>query len=565
MIGPHFQRPFDNWPQATSSLPDGTVFKSVDDLHILREVKQLNPLFKTVFRKEYTRDQHPSTDANANREKARQFFSTFIDGTFWQQELWRYIDFIEEWNEYLANSQTEQERLMWLNWCEAVNWVWKNEYQSIYPDKIGSARPGGAIRLVNCNTAIGNDIDHRFAQITQNYNAVLGYHNYVHVNNNVIHADNDRWLSGRWRHMDADYKNRGITVQWMFTEGGAYRDVYGGWRHPNVYNGNLSNYINGAIKYGLDTIYSWNSTNGNRALGGVLFSSGNVGWADYQLNTNEWPAVAQFISDYAPPTPPAEDYLPVQPLSQRDPRWASVVLGQPTGHGKTIGNWGCLLVAYNMLAQFWNLTERMPDAENAHYVAMGCFVNQYIQPAALRTAYPNNVQYDGYLNRDSDQMRPKIREWLDAGRPVAARVDFNPLTPQWEQHWVLLIGWFGEDFWMADPWYGDVEVVNNRYAIAGSDVLEAIFYTLLEAPSDEWKQEIWDESVERQPISLNPEASLQAAMFADGFTPVQSEFWYTPSDGVQRACQAGENVATGERRVYYAVVPNWNDVQWFTQ
>ena len=178
-----------------------------------------------------------------------------------------------------------------------------------------------------------------------------------------------------------------------------------------------------------------------------------------------------------PQPPPALPYLDVSPLSQRDPIWANVALGEPTGHGKTIGNWGCLLVAYNMLARYWNITDRFPGAENAHYVSVGAFSNQYIQPAALRTAYPNQVAYDGYLTRDSSAMRPKIREWIDNGWPVACRVDFIPSTAQWDQHWVLVNGYIGDtDFYMADPWHGDIAVVNDRYPIAGSDILEAIFY-----------------------------------------------------------------------------------------
>ena len=78
-----------------------------------------------------------------------------------------------------------------------------------------------------------------------------------------------------------------------------------------------------------------------------------------------------------------------------------------------------------------------------------------------------------------------------------------------------------------------------------------------------WQEEIWDLSIEKQAISLNKTAALQSAIFADGFVPVQSEFWHTPSDGVQRACMAAEHLATGERRVYYAVVPVWNVVKWF--
>jgi len=83
-------------------------------------------------------------------------------------------------------------------------------------------------------------------------------------------------------------------------------------------------------------------------------------------------------------------------------------------------------------------------------------------------------------------------------------------------------------------------------------------------PGSDWQQEVWLESIQRQTISLNPHAALQSAIFADGFTPVETEFRFTPSDGIRRACQAAEHVGDGRRRVYYAVVPQWNDVHWFS-
>jgi hypothetical protein len=56
-------------------------------------------------------------------------------------------------------------------------------------------------------------------------------------------------------------------------------------------------------------------------------------------------------------------------------------------------------------------------------------------------------------------------------------VDFDPADSDFDQHWVLVIGYEGEtDFYMMDPWHGDIATVNSRYPIAGSDVLEAIFY-----------------------------------------------------------------------------------------
>ena len=166
-------------------------------------------------------------------------------------------------------------------------------------------------------------------------------------------------------------------------------------------------------------------------------------------------------------------------LSQRDPRWADHTIGQNTGHGKTIGNWGCLLVVYNMMAAYYELTEQLPGTYNIHMLSAGAFVGQYLKPGALQAAHPGNISYEGFLNRDNNRMIPKIGEWLNAGKPVPARVDFNPSTEAWEQHWVLLLEERGDDYLMADPWTGKTGLLSEAYDVPGVDVLEALFYQMI--------------------------------------------------------------------------------------
>ena len=69
---------------------------------------------------------------------------------------------------------------------------------------------------------------------------------------------------------------------------------------------------------------------------------------------------------------------------------------------------------------------------------------------------------------------------------------------------------------------------------------------------------LWDLSIARQPISLNPDALLQGEMLEDGRTPVESEEWETyPVDEIQYAYQAGEDAGGAlERAVYAARVPD---------
>lgn len=180
----------------------------------------------------------------------------------------------------------------------------------------------------------------------------------------------------------------------------------------------------------------------------------------------------------AEPSQPALPYIPVPQLSQRDPRWASHRLGQATGHTKKIGSWGCLTVAYCSLAQHWQITTAQPDVFNNELVRAGAFKAQFIQPGALATRYPLAVKYHGYKKREDPTMHTMIGQWLEMGWPVPCRVDFNPKDTDFDQHWVLVCGLAGSgDYYMMDPQHGDYELVSKRYGIAGSDILEALFYS----------------------------------------------------------------------------------------
>jgi len=142
---------------------------------------------------------------------------------------------------------------------------------------------------------------------------------------------------------------------------------------------------------------------------------------------------------------------------------------------KLISNWGCLLVAYNMFANYLKLTNELPPAHMTRMKNAGAMSGPYLLPAALRTAFPNDITYLGYEGQ-GDSLNARIRASVDLGYPVLARVDFNPATGQAEQHWVLITGYTATDFWCADPWYGDIVLLSTRYNITGNDVLEGIFY-----------------------------------------------------------------------------------------
>lgn len=132
-----------------------------------------------------------------------------------------------------------------------------------------------------------------------------------------------------------------------------------------------------------------------------------------------------------------------------------------------------------MLAIYYELTDQLPGAYNIHMISFGAFNGPYLRPAAFQIAHASDIGYNGFLNRNDDRMLPKINEWLNAGKLVPARVDFNPGTPAWEQHWVLLLEERDGDYMIADPWTGEMGLLSEMYDVPGVDVLEAIFYQMI--------------------------------------------------------------------------------------
>lgn len=336
MLGGHFQEAIQDWPTAIKLWPAGAWHKTVNDQHMCRDIKLYNPGLKTVFRHVYDGKQHPSDNYDENVAKAREFFASFIDGTFFQQELYKYMDAIEEWNEYFANSMPTAECARWISWCEAVNWVWYNEYRynPVHNGKLSH------IRLVSCNTAIGNSIPVDCAKIVQKYDGILGYHNYTRVLDKMIHIDDWKYYSGRWTDMDKEYRNAGVYVKWLFTEGGAtaighsvtdgqyHEGVYEGWKHKASYNGDFQAYLDGALKYQLDNMTAWNKQYNNRCLGGVLFTSTTNfggGWKYFMLDTPHLAQIGALVANYEAPVEPP----PIDPPPTEVRKWAKKVVLVP--------------------------------------------------------------------------------------------------------------------------------------------------------------------------------------------------------------------------------------------
>lgn len=204
-------------------------------------------------------------------------------------------------------------------------------------------------------------------------------------------------------------------------------------------------------------------------------------FADYRLKDEKGIPFGEVLyARIQVPSPVGESL--VTPISQRDPQWASTLLGHP-GSPKTIGEWGCLLTCFAMVANSYGRSIT-PAQLNHAMITNGGYLNGYLTKwNGLSNVY-SNIVYMGKVENSAPDLLSRINASLEAGNPVTVHVDFTRDTPYTDndQHWVLIVGRDGEDYRINDPWLYPAQEASlrDRYGRIGqplSDVIRsAIFY-----------------------------------------------------------------------------------------
>ena len=316
LIGFHFQNPIPDWPEAVAMLPDGTPVK-VFQVQQAREIKAINPGVKVIFRFWDDENQIFGGTWEDNANAARAFYRRWLDGTF--MELAQYVDYFEGWNEFLANSQTQQEIDDRIMSVKAKIEVWNTDYQ--HNPKLSH------MSGIFANAAVGNDIPWQMASDVYDNGHVLGYHPYIpmwHDNDKNAWIMPDEWnfYSGRWAAMDRDFRSRGIYVDWMGTEFGLVRaEGYhlmpgDGWVDKRLWGGkNVAETLNVYTDYWVNNTASWNYPHADRYLGSVIFTSAIDGWPGFQLRQPQLGEFAAALAAFTPSTVP----VPPTPEPEPDP------------------------------------------------------------------------------------------------------------------------------------------------------------------------------------------------------------------------------------------------------
>lgn len=284
LVSFHIQDPTPNWPEAVALLRSGAWVKFFQ-VENCSEAKSVNPTIRTIKRHYEPNQGQYWRDGINPYVGAQAWLDAFIDGTFRQHA--HNVNAIESLNEEVALSKPPNEVQALIAFESALCDIWYNSYagDSFYAH----------IDLVLANTAIGNDIPFDIAKLANDYGAYIGYHPYVPVRDGLILPNEKPYYSERWKVMDETWRMQGAFVKWLFTEIGAVGyeqspngDIHllpnDGWKHPNVYNGNLNAYL-AMLEYWVGGLIEWNRQY-DRARSGTIFTSSvsSSGWDSFKIN-----------------------------------------------------------------------------------------------------------------------------------------------------------------------------------------------------------------------------------------------------------------------------------------
>lgn len=149
--------------------------------------------------------------------------------------------------------------------------------------------------------------------------------------------------------------------------------------------------------------------------------------------------------NYEPPSV----LIDIPPLSQRDPRWANIRLGNSY---LTLGSDGCLATDFAMVIGV------NPDEFNARLKAVGGFTGANIYWQMIDDAYPNCEYVWAYDCYYIPAPLNEIDKLLQRGISVMVHTLKNGY-----QHWVLIVGKNGDDYIINDPWDGVRCSFRERY------------------------------------------------------------------------------------------------------
>jgi hypothetical protein len=203
-------------------------------------------------------------------------YARWADGTFFDHYA-PFVDIVSESNEYTAASTwtNEREALKAYTNMAAAAEVWNDIYR-------GKRGVGDHVRVALMAGPVSNPWPKSVTKLAVDTDSYLDYHAYELCLDGARAADSWRNHSGLWHFIE---QRDGLKPLWLFGESGPYRDAVQGWRHPACLGGNEDKLVAVMEAWWRDVATTPAYREGRIAGPGCWFTSGNVGWPYYQLDT----------------------------------------------------------------------------------------------------------------------------------------------------------------------------------------------------------------------------------------------------------------------------------------
>ena len=299
-MGLHLQHDVDGYPEIVQYLPSGAMVKSVDNMGLLVNARNVRDDIIGVYRKWLPHEQQIGESTwEAALGRANWFFSQFVDN--YMRENAQAVQAIETYNEVITHLLSAEDLRRQLLQERAFAEIW----EQFKRDDHRLAH----IKLIHANVPIGNNVPRELAQIAVEYGNWVGYHPYSLYVNGSRDPGDWKYLSGRWNTQEVDEWGSQIKPVWAFTEAGLFHNAELGWRHEQVANGDLNRYVEGMRQWIRDVKQTAAYQEG-RIMNYAVFTT-NIpaqGWEWYRTNPPELNALvemeAQEWTQVEPPPPP---------------------------------------------------------------------------------------------------------------------------------------------------------------------------------------------------------------------------------------------------------------------
>ncbi len=160
--------------------------------------------------------------------------------------------------------------------------------------------------------------------------------------------------------------------------------------------------------------------------------------------------------------------------AQRDNRWKNDKLGTSS---VTVGDFGCAITAIAMMDSAFDPKDPWnPRQVNNYFTQKGGYANKNLVIwSMIERLLPNSDYLGADWTPNSDAPVGKIRTHLDSGGLALLQVGFGGDAAK--MHFVLAVGYEGDDIIFMDPWYGPHHRFSNRrYGLNSAKAINVTHY-----------------------------------------------------------------------------------------